>query len=235
MEKSQNFFLAVKSTLSLLLAWALLQVMEGVLLEAGAWLSGFNGHVVWQAFAFRVPVQQKGFEQSFFLSLFPWLVFLLWALLFPVRFNPAKKKCEFFRLLKGWIFLLVLIRALWMPLCEIIYKKGLYYAFEQIHFFRNGPYLTGIALFLGFLMVVFRVSTLFAGSLPVPADRFLKSSDIRPRLIYLWFTPVVVFLILLIGVSGLKPGFFNGCFAGGIAFALLVNVPYISSYNVIVK
>ncbi len=235
MRKSQNFFYTVKSTLSLLLAWALLQLVEGALLQAGAWLSGFNGHMVWQDFAFRVPVQQRGFEQSFFLSLFPWLVFLLWALLFPVRFSPAKKKREFFRLLKGWIFLLVLVRALWIPLWEIIYQKGLYDAFERFHLFRNDEYLIGIALFLGLLLAVFRVSTLFAGSLPVPADRFLKSSDIRPHLLYLWAIPAIVFLILLIGISGLKTGFFNGYLAGGIAVVLLVNIPYISNYNVIVK
>ena len=235
MSRKQKFLIAAKSTVSLLLAWALLQLMEGVLLEVGAWLSGFNGHMAWNAFVFRVPAQQGDSKQVFFFFLFPWMVFVLWLILFPVRFSPAKKKREFFRLLKGWVFLLVLVRALWMPLWEIIYQRGLYYAFGQFYFFRNASSLIGIALFLGFLLAVFRVSTLFAGSLPVPAGRFLKSGDIRPHLLYLWAVPFVVLLLLLVGVSGLKPGFFNGYFLGGIAFALLVNTPYISSYKVIVR
>ncbi len=235
MSRKQKFLIAVKSTLSLLLAWALLQLMEGALLEAGARLSGFNGQVVWHAFVFRVPVQQGDLKQIFFLSLFPWLVFVLWLILFPVRFNPAKNKHEFFRLLKAWIFLLVLVRVLWMPAWETVYRTGIYPAFHRFRFFGYGPYLTAIVLFLGFLMVVFRISALFAGSLPVRPGRFLKSGDIRPHLLYLWAVPFVVLLLLLVGVSGLKPGFFNGYFLGGIAFALLVNTPYISSYKVIVR
>ena len=235
MLSKQKFLLAGKSTLSLLLAWAFIWILQGGLLATGAFLSNFKGHIEWHSFIFNITAQQWHLKQVISLFLFPEVIFLLLIILLPIRHNSTRNIPEILRLFLGWTSLLVLVKALWMPLWEIIHHTGIYYALSWL--WLSGIYqnLIGIVLMIGFLLTVFRISAVFSRVLRIRPNQFLKSRDLWFQLIYSWFIPFVVLFLFILVFSGMKLLFPNSCLLMGIAVALLLNAPYISSYKVIVK
>ncbi len=231
----QKFLLAGKSTLSLLLAWAFIRILQGGLLATGAFLSNFKGHIEWHSFIFNITAQQWHLKQVISLFLFPEVIFLLLIILLPIRHNPTRNIPEILRLFLGWTFLLILVIALWLPLWEIMQHKGIYYALSWLWLSRIYQYLIGILLMIGFLLTIFRVSVIFSRVLRIRPNQFLKRRDLLFQLIYIWFIPFVVLSLLTLVLSGMKLLFPNICLLVGIAVALLLNTPYISSYKVIVK
>jgi len=229
----QKFLLAGKSTLSLLLAWAFIQILQGGLLATGAFLSNFTGHIEWHLFIFNITAQQWHLKQVISLFLFPEIILLI--ILLPIRHNPTRNQPEILRLFLGWTFLLILVKALWLPLWEIMHHKGIYYALSWLWLSPIYQYILGVVFIVGFLLIIFRISAVFSRVLRIRPNQFLKSRDILPQLIYIWYLPFLILLSVIFLISGMQVLFPNNYLMGGVAFALLVNTPYISSYKVIVK
>ncbi len=235
MNGKQKIKIVLVSTGCLLAGVVLLQFTEWLFLILGAFVSGFQGHILWNDFVFYIQNNKWDQQQVVFLYLFPEILFFLLFLTFLVRKNHFKGKNRNFSIWNSWFFLLVMIKALFLPFWQIMKNRGIHYAFSWLGL--SGTVQGDIGFFLLglFFFYIFRMSSMFSYGLVIRENKFLKPRDILPQLFYIWLIPFLIFSLVIYFISGRHLEFSIICCLVGIAGTLLINIPVISNYQVIAK
>jgi len=222
------------STAGLLAAFALLQLLQWMLVFAGMYLSGFHGNIHWGPFTVYATARQWTWQQVMFLYFIPYLAFLLLWLLFKAKRKVTTDKPLFYHLFVAWLFLMLLVRVFFFPFWQIIYKSGIYYPLAWMGITKTQQ--TGLAMFMLVLFVINAVgiSPLFGSALDKKEKTFLRPAEIRRQLFFLWLVPIVLFSLFIFCCAGtiMKP---DEYLIGGIALSLIINLSVISWYKVIVN
>jgi hypothetical protein len=234
MNGKQKIRMVFVSTGSLLAAFALLQLTEWAFVNLCASLSGFRGDVVWHAFAFYAR-NNHGNQQFVSLYLYPEMLFFLLFLALSLGKNTLTGKFRGFSIVYAWLFLIFLLKALFFPFWQILYKTGIYYAFSWLGFSWPMQYAIGFFLLGIFIYYGFKVSSLFSFGIHLGKRPFLKPKDILSQLIFIWLIPFLIFSLVLVFVAEGNFTLSVIYWLAGVAGTLLINVPVISWYQVIVK
>ena len=231
----QKWGLTLMSTLSLLIVFFLIQLLQWFFVQLGAYISGFDGQIVWRAFTSVATSESWNFRQVIGMYFFPFVGFLLFYILLEMFQRHPRKMANWILLTYAWAFLLVLVMALFMPLMEIIKRQGIYHALNWLSFSRLEQLIFGVILAIFFIFKMFRISVLFSTSLQLPSFQFVEKRQITNQLLYLWFIPFVILAIIVFLFSDLSIPSPINYFLAGIVIALFVNTWVIRLYNVIVK
>ncbi len=232
--KKQMLVMALKSTTGLVGALFILLVFQWVLKSLGAWISDFPGVLQWEGVNIKASSNAYQLKHVLWIYLFPYIGFVIAYFIISFKRRFPSMKPTWCHLIYAWTYSLLLISVFFLPLCEIVHRTGLYYALSWMYVNRLGQFLFGIVLILFFLVRIFRVSSVFSSNLSVDSGLFLKPAIIIKQVVFLWYIPYILLLVLVIIIA---PGFHlcNNCLQLGIIFALIVNTPLIVNYKVIVK
>jgi len=235
MNGKQKIRMALISTGCLLAGYVLLQLTEWFFLTLGAFLSGFQGDIFWKAFVFYIQNNHWNQQQVVFLYLFPEILFFLLFLVFSFGKNHFTDKSPNFSLCYSWFFLLLLLKALFLPFWQIMGNSGIHYAFSWFRLSETAQGAIGFFLLGYSVFHVFRSSSMFSYALVTRENLFLKPKDIQPQLIFLWLIPFLIFFSIIYLVSKGHIEIPVICCLAGIGGALVINTPVISHYQVIAK
>jgi hypothetical protein len=224
-----------KSTKGLICAFFLLLVFWWFLIMLGVYLSDFKGTLKLKNLNILFFTDNYMLKHVLWLYLFPYLGFLFFYLLFSHDKRYLTKvffKNNFFF---QWLYTLLLIIVFFVPFCDIINKRGIYYALTWLYVGRYKQYIIGIVLFVIYLVKIFRMSMIFSSDILLTNKNLTRnvSKKIIPVL-YLWYFPFIILLSIMFMVSP-SINIKYLCMLLGTAFAIIVNTPLIISYKVIIK
>ena len=232
--KKQILVTTVKSTTSLAFAFVLLLVMEWGLKSFGAWFSDFPGIVKWDGIQIMALAQTWNLKQVLGIYLFPYVGFVLIYLIISIKRRVPLKLPSGIHLVYGWFYTLLIVIVFLVPVCELFYRRGIYYALSWLYFNRFEKILFIFVLLMLYTVRVFRISPVFSSSLVVKPYTFIKGSNLFKQLIFLWYIPYLLLFISVIVIST-QFSFRDNCFLVALLITLLVNTPLIAKYKVIIK
>ncbi len=235
LKAQQKIALAIQSFLALMLAYTVFYFFQWAIVEIGAYLSGFNGTIVWNMCSFSARAGKWSRLQVMALYLSPVMVFFLIFLVFSFKPKFPVKWSKLVLFFYGWFYVLLLVRIFFVPLWEIVGKEGVYYALEWLRFYRPEQLFLAVILAILFIISLFNVSSLFSAGFIVSTGKFLKPKDIFPQLPYVWYIPLSILTIIIFVFSDLH--FLPSCITllMGILFLMAVNTPVVVRYQVLVK
>ena len=231
----QKLGITLLSTISLLLVFLIIQFFQWGFVQLGAYISDFDGKIVWSAFGLVVNSESWNFQQIIWIYFFPLAGFLLLYILLDLFPRYPVKMAKWILLTYAWAFLLVFLMVFFMPLMEIIQRKGIYHVLNWLSFSRLEQMFFGIILLLFFIFKMFRISTLFSTSLIIPSFQLVEKKQITSQLLYLWLIPFMILCLIVFITSNLSFPFPINYFLFGIVIVLFINTWVIRLYNVIVK
>lgn len=223
------------STISLVLVFLIIQSFQWGFVQLGAYISDFEGQIVWNDFGPVATSDSWNFQQVLWIYFFPFAGFLLFYILLDLFPRHPFKLANWILLTYAWTFLLVFLMVFFMPLMEIIQHKGIYYVLNWLSFSRLEQMLFGIILLLFSIFKLFRISELFSTSLIIPSFQLVEKKQITSQLLYLWFIPFFILSLIIFIASDLSIPFPINYFLLGIVIVLFINTWVIRLYNVIVK
>ena len=230
----RNWKLALNSTFNLIIAGTGLHLLLWVSVSFGAFVSGFEGHIVWKPFIYYARALHWSHFQVMAIYLFPYLVLLTVFVLLSFKWIYFRNYSRATRFTYAWLFFFIILWIFFLPMWDVYNKRGFYYALSWLGFSRLEQYLFGLLTFMGYLYYLFHLSLFFSLCLDVPTSKFLNKRQIINQLIYIWYLPVLIFILLIYVVSGMKIVYPVNYFLIGIFVTTLVNSPYISRYRVII-
>jgi len=231
---SQKLAITLKSLLSLIFAFAVVQLLQRGFISLGAYISDFNGQLLWRDFVFSASSDKWSLSQVLWIYLFPYIGFLvIYIVIFLRRSHPIKIPQRLL-LVYGWAYMIILALVFFLPLWEILNRKGIYFALEWINFTSVEQVVLGILLMLFFIIRVFRFSSIFSTSLILPSNQFINPHQIIGQIPFLWYIPFLFFAVCVVLISGLMLTYPNNYLLGGIFIAIILNTPIITKYKVIV-
>ena len=231
----QKWELALLSTISLLPLFVLIQFLQWCFMQLGAYISDFEGQVIWNKFTIVATSETWNFEQVMWIYLSSFAGFLVLYIFLNLFPKQPFKMANWIMLNYAWAFLLVLLMVFFMPIIEIIHRQGIYHALNWLSFSRHEQAFVVIVLFFFLIYKLFRISTLFSTSLKLPSFQMLEKKQIGNQLLYLWYLPFLILSLMVFTVSGFSIPFPVNYFLVGIATILFINSWIIRLYNVIVK
>ena len=231
----QKWALALLSTVSLLLVFFLIQFFQWCFMQLGAYISDFEGQVIWNKFAITATSETWNFEQVMWIYLSPFAGFLVLYILLNLFPRHPLKMANWILLTYAWAFLLVLLMVFFMPITEIIQRQGIYHALNWLYFSRIEQAVVVIIVFFFLMFKLFSISALFSTSLKLPSFQMLEKKQIANQLLYLWYIPLFILSLIVFLASDLSIPFPVNYFLSGIAITLFINIWVIRLYNVIVK
>jgi hypothetical protein len=235
MRKRQKINTTLAATAFLLMGFLILQLLEWFSLELAALFSGFQGHIQWNNFVLYAQDGQWNKGQFIFLFLTPGILFFILFLWFSISKRHMLDKPMRTVLWKSWFFLLLMIKALFLPMMEIIERKGIYFAVSSLGLSRSTQYEMAFFLLGLFIFNIPAISSMFSHGLFVKQKQFLAPKQILPQLVFLWLIPFMIFLSIVYLVSRGHLEVSIIYYLVGIAGTLLINTPVISHYQVIAK
>jgi len=240
----QKLRMITVSTLSLIVVFLAILIVQWALMHLGAYMSGFEGQIVFKFLSSTANAESWKRTQVMWIFLGPYLGLVVlyfiirWQRNYPVKLPP------WLQLIQSWSYFIILLFVFFMPLVDIIYKQGLYHALNWLHISRLLQFVFGIAMWLIFIYKAFHVSALFSTSLQLPSPKtnndwrtnFSRDSkQILIQLLFLWYLPFVLLTIMVYILSGFTLSVGSLYFLTGMLYILLINTWFIQRYNVIVK
>jgi len=222
------------STLSLISVFAIIQLLQYSFVHFAAYISDFEGEIVWNYFTTTVNTESWSFKQVILMYLSPFASFLFLFILLNFLPKAKQKNNTWLLFIYNWAYLLLLLKVFFMPIFEIINHKGIYHALNWLYFSRTEQFLFGIIMLLFFAFRIFRTASFFSRSLILPPYKFLKRKQIIAQLPFLWFIPFAVLVLFVFILSNRNFVFPFNYFLTGLLFSLLINTWLISRYDVIV-
>jgi len=226
--------LALNSTINLIVAGIGLHMLLWISVSLGAYISGFDGQIVWKPFIYYARAIHWSRFQVMALYLFPYLVLLVVFILLSFKWIFFRNYSRATRYTYAWLFFFIILWIFFLPIWDVYNKHGFYYALSWFGFSRLEQYLFGLITFLGYLYYLFHLSLFFSLCLDVPVNKFLNKRQIVNQLVYIWYLPVIIFTLLIYVVSGMKVLYPVNYFLIGIFVTTLINLPYIIRYRVII-
>jgi len=223
------------STGSLLLAIVTVNFLLWLAVLFGNYISGFDGEIYWELLTFRAFSKNWTRLQVVSFYLLPYIFFLIIFFIIHSKKNLFRKTGTFGKLFYSWLFLILQILVLFLPFFEILNRKGIYYALIWLKFTKT-DLLIYIFLTLAFyFLTLFRNSANFSFSLSLPEGKVLQKKQISIQIIFLWFIPFFIISFLILFITAFNIHFPVNYLLIGILLTLLLNTPYITTYNVLVK
>ncbi len=235
MSPLQKLTTIAKSTLCLITAFALLQFLQWVFMLIGAYFSSFEGQIKYDAGIISATAENWNLKQVVAIFLFPDIVFFLLFIFFFLQKIKYKHAHKLFSLFKGWLFLLITVKILFIPVLEIFNKKGIYYLFLWIDVSLTYQYVFALILLLYFLFNVFKFSAVFSLVIDVHSKQFVKPKFVLSNIILLWYIPALILSTLILVVSKMQITFPNDYFIIGLFVVIFINTFYVVNYKVIVN
>ena len=223
------------STISLLGVFIVMQILQHGFISVAAYLSDFNGEIMWNALRTIISSESWSYKQVILLYLSPFVSFLFLFILLNFLPKAKLKENNWVSLLYSWAYLLLLLKVFLIPVFEIINHKGIYHALNWMYFNKFEKLLFGIIVVLVFMFRIFRTASLFSKCLILPSNKFLKKKQIITQLPFLWFVPFTILVLFVFLLSEGNFVFPFNYFLFSLLFSLLINTWLISRYDVIVK
>ncbi len=235
MIKKEPLKILLKSTLVLFAVFALMQIIHWLSMITGAYLSHFEGKIYWDKFMFYASSGKWYRRQIVLIYLLPYVVFLgIYFILFSKK-RTALNKSNYYHLFYGWGYVLMHVLVMFLPLWQIINKKGIYYALAWLRLPYIDQIVLGVFLTILFLYGILRVSRIFSFLINSDDKIYLNRKEILNQIIFIWFLPFLILTSVIYVASGLQLVFPVNYFLAGVFLTLLLNIPVISGYKVIVK
>ena len=240
----QKLRMSTVSTISLIVVFLAILIVQWALMHLGAYMSGFEGQIVFKFLSSTANAESWKRTQVMWIFLGPYLGLVVFYFIIRWQRNYPVKLPPWLQLIQSWSYFIILLFVFFMPLVDIIYKQGLYHALNWLHISRLLQFVFGIAMWLIFIYKAFHVSALFSTSLHLPSPKtnndwctnFSRDSkQILIQLPFLWYLPLVLLTIMIYILSGFILSVDYVYFLAGMLYILLINTWFIQRYNVIVK
>ena len=231
----QKIIATISSALALALIHFTLNIVQWFIMRLGASFSGFEGDIVYNTFNSMAWSEEWTLMQVLWIYLAPWLgLFFIYSGVNWRRKYPTSIKTTL-QLVQSWAFALLLLQVFFMPLVDILTKKGVYHALNWLHIDYFIQIVVGIMMWLYFIFKVTNVSALFSTILDLPKKKPIKPKQILFQLPAIWYIPILflTFVVYLSSNYSLPTNFHYYLY--GLIFIVIVNTLVISRYDVIVK
>lgn len=226
--------IALRSTINLFAAFAFMLMLKWMLMTLGAWISDFPGIIKWDGIQIKAFSQTWDLKQVLGIYLFPYLGFGLFYLVFSTRRQVPIKLPSGMHLFYSWVYTLLIVAVFLVPICELFYRNGIYYALSWLYFNRFEKIIFTFVLLMLYMIRVSRISPVFSSSLSVQPYTFIKEKVLLKQLPFLWYGPYLLLFLSVIVIST-SFSFSQNSLLTGLFFTLLINTPLIAKYKVIIK
>lgn len=228
--------IAIKSTLAILIAWAMLLSILWLSMETGVLLSGFKGIILWQAGWPHGSAAQWSKQQVLLIYLLPYfvLLFVMETLNWLHRYQRING--NFLFLITSWLHTFLLIQLLVMPLCDILHKTSLYYALSWLWIPYPVQIIAGVFLWIIFFLKILKPARIFASVLKysIPGNIVPMGKSITRLLPGVWFAPVIILFVVFIIVTQGRLIYPYFTFFTSLVLLLLPNIWLIHKYYIVV-
>ena len=232
-KQTPHIQLSVFSTLSLLLSVSILLIYKWLLMELGAFLSGFQGTLHWVGTDIVPRSASWTSAQVLWIYLLPFAGLVLLFGLLTSRRGALSPVPQRLKLIWSWISLLTMLHLFFMPMWEIYFRQGIYFPLSYLFIPRSMQGIFGLALWTYLIFRIFspaaHFSTLMFGDEPYRNFR-LNLVQMVPLL----FIPYILYIFLWWIATGFVFTPLNELYFTGLLLALLANSWLMSKYNVIV-
>ncbi len=230
----QMIAITLRSTINLLAAFVFMLLLNWMFTKMGAWFSGFPGVIEWDGLQIKAMSQTWNLKQVLGIYLLPYFGFVLIYLVFSIKRQVPIKLLPPIHLFFSWVYTLLIVAVFLVPVCELFYRNGIYYALSWLYFNRFEKILFVFVLLMLYMIRVFRISPVFSSSLNIQPYTFITGSLILKQLPFLWYIPYLLLFLSVIVISS-PFSLHENCLLTGLLFTLLVNTPLIAKYKVIIK
>lgn len=229
--KHYYFKYCLHSITSLFLAFILLWIMQYLLIQAGAILSGFQGQITFNGLVLSVISRSWLLRQVVSLYFFPYIAIVFIYLIFSTKRYFGKS--IWLHLFYGWVSALLLVHVFFLPVWNFINKEGLYYVLQWLNISDTVQLYLGSLGCLILLYNQFKLSQIFSSSLHLSTPIDTKVDFIK-IVFSIWFIPIIFTLVL---------GYFYNINIMSVEIVivilivfimLLFNLPLIIKYKVII-
>ena len=235
MRRQINWKIMLTSTTSIILVYVGLNLFRWLIMEIGAYFSGFEGDIIWNISNITAVSEHWTWSQVMLLYLAPYLAMLFlyavvnWRRKYPVTIP------RWLQLFQSWSFILLLLNVFFMPIFEILTKHGLYHALNWLGVGSILQYVFGIMMILFFVYSSFNLSTLTSTLLNIPNNKLITPKIVLIQLPYIWYIPIAILILVVFFSSNyIFPSNFL-YFLSGLVFVMIINTWLISRYRVIVN
>ena len=158
MSRNGNLRKMLFSTLSVTSVFIALNLVRWFIMELGAYLSKFDGYVIWSMSHIKATSDHWSWIQVMWLYFAPYIALLfLFAIIKWMRKHPSSIP-PWLQLIQSWTFLILIVYVFFMPLVDVLTKKEIYHALNWFGIERIWQIIFGILMFLFFIYKAFNTS-----------------------------------------------------------------------------
>jgi len=235
MSRNGNLRKMLFSTLSVTSVFIALNLVRWFIMELGAYLSKFDGYVIWSMSHIKATSDHWSWIQVMWLYFAPYIALLfLFAIIKWMRKHPSSIP-PWLQLIQSWTFLILIVYVFFMPLVDVLTKKEIYHALNWFGIERIWQIIFGILMFLFFIYKAFNTSSLFSTLLNVTGDKLITPKQVLVQLPFIWYIPITLLTAVVYLSSNYTIPTNFVYFLSGMALVIICNIWLISRYDVVVS
>jgi len=235
MRQNSKCSIMLLSTSSLIFVFFVLNLVRWFIMEFGAYMSGFDGDVIWGMSYIKATSDHWSWNQVMWIYFAPYIALLFLFAITNWRRKYPSSIAPWLQLIQSWAFLLLALYVFFMPLIEVLTQQGIYYALSWLGIGRYLQVTFGILMFMFFIYKAFNVSALFSTLLKVSVNKLITPKKVLVQLPIIWYIPITLLTAVVYLSSNYTIPIDFIYFLSGMTLVMICNTWLISRYDVVVS